>query len=228
VNAPPPGQTGDRAAFVDRLRGRLANGVPANPAHPPAPARPDVPLAVSDLLDPDDLVGSFERNALAAKVLVTRVAGDAVPGSVVDALLAERPIGRAVVSRDPEAEGVGALLAARGVDVAPVGTDASAAADLGVTGCAAALATTGTLVQDSRRAGGRTASLLPPVHLCVVPASRIVVSTAEVLRCLGDGRALPSNLVLITGPSRSADIEQIIALGVHGPVEVRVVLLEGC
>ena len=66
------------------------------------------------------------------------------------------------------------------------------------------------------------------MHLCVVRASRVVASTAEVLRALGDGRELPSNLALITGPSRSADIEQIIALGVHGPLEVRVVLLEGC
>jgi L-lactate utilization protein LutC len=105
--------------------------------------------------------------------------------------------------------------------------DTSARADVGVTGAMAGLATTGTVVQHSGRAGGRTASLLPPVHLCVLPASRVVASTAEVLRHLG-AEPLPSNIVLITGPSRSGDIEQIIALGVHGPLVVRVVLLEGC
>ena len=218
--------TGDRAAFVDRLRSRLAAGTPANPAHPLPPPLVAVPIAVSTLLDPDDLVGSFVRNAEAARVHVTRVAGDAVPPEVIDALLTERSVRRAVATREPEAQAVAALLAARGVDVAPLGKDASAAADLGVTGALAGLATTGTVVQHSGLAGGRTASLLPPVHLCVLPASRIVASTADVLRTLGDGRSLPSNIALVTGPSRSGDIEQIIALGVHGPLEVRVVVLD--
>ena len=223
----PAAQTGDRAAFVGRLRAQLAAGVPANPAHPLPAALAEVPIAVSTLLDADDLVGSFVRNAQAARVHVTRTAGATVPGAMVDALLAERTIRRAVVTREPEAQAVGALLAARGVDVAPVGKDASANADLGVTGALAGLATTGTVVQHSGHAGGRTASLLPPVHLCVLPASRIVASTADVLRAFGDGRALPSNIVLVTGPSRSGDIEQIIALGVHGPLEVRVIVLDG-
>ena len=221
-------ESGDRSAFLGRIRGRLADGVLANAAHPMGPPLDAVPVARSTLLDADDLLGSFVRNAQDARVLVTRIAGDAVPAAYVDALLAERPIRRAVVSREPEAAHVAELLAARGVDIAPVGKEASAAADLGVTGAIAGLATTGSVVQHSGRAGGRTASLLPPIHLCVLPASRVVASTADVLRTLGDGRQLPSNIAIITGPSRSGDIEQIIALGVHGPLEVRVVLLEGC
>ena len=224
----PGADTGDRAAFVDRLRSRLAAGTPTNPAHPlPAPVE-RVPIAVSTLLDPDDLVGSFVRNAEAAGVHVTRVEGDAVPPELIDVLLADRTVRRAVATREPEARAVAAQLVARGVEVMPLGKDASAAADLGVTGALAGLATTGTVVQHSGLAGGRTASLLPPIHLCVLRASRIVASTAEVLRTLGDGRALPSNIALVTGPSRSGDIEQIIALGVHGPLEVRVIVLDGC
>lgn len=221
-------ETGDRAAFLARLRGRLADGVPANPAHPLPPRRDDVPVPRSSLLDPDDLVGSFVRNAEAARVVVTVVAGDAVPLAYVDELLAAHPARRAVVSREPEAQAVGRALAERGVEVLAVSKEASATADLGVTGAIAGLATTGSVVQHSGAAGGRTASLLPPVHLCVLPASRIVASTSDVLRTLADGRTLPSNLAVITGPSRSGDIEQIIALGVHGPLEVRVVVLTDC
>jgi L-lactate dehydrogenase complex protein LldG len=221
-------ESGDRAAFLGRLRGRLVGGVPANPAHPLPPRRDDVPIARSSLLDVDDLVGSFVRNADAARVVVTRTPGDSVPEAHLDELLAAHLVRRAVVSREPEAQAIGRMLAARGIEISPVGTVASAAADLGVTGAVAGLATTGSVVQDSGVAGGRTASLLPPLHLCVLPASRIVASTSDVLRTLGDGRPLPSNLVIITGPSRSGDIEQIIALGVHGPLEVRVVVLDGC
>lgn len=221
-------ESGDRAAFLDRLRGRLAHGVPANPAHPLPPRRDDVPVPRSTLLDPDDLVGSFVRNADAAKVLVHRTPGAEPTDGYLDELVATHTVRRAVVSNEPEAQAIGRRLAERGVEIAPVGKDASAAADLGVTSAIAGLATTGSVVQHSGAAGGRTASLLPPIHLCLLPASRIVASTSDVLRGLGDGRTLPSNLAIITGPSRSGDIEQIIALGVHGPLEVRVVILDGC
>ena len=223
-----PLESGDRAAFLGRLRRRLASGVPVNPAHPlPAPLAAGVPFVVSSMLDEDDLVGSFIANATAVKVTVHDVADDCVPDSLVADIVARHGVGRAVLSREPQAQEVGRQLVALGVTTSQVDTVASAAADLGVTSAVAAIATTGTVVQHSGAAGGRTASLLPAVHLCVLPASRFVGTSAEVLRSLGTAE-LPSNLALITGPSRSADIEQIIALGVHGPVAVEVVVLRGC
>jgi L-lactate dehydrogenase complex protein LldG len=220
-------ETGDRTAFLGRLRRQLANGVPVNLAHPlPAPVD-SVPVPRSSLLDDRDLVGSFERNATEARAVVHRL-GDTVPDSFVAELIERHRVRRAVVSNEPEAQAVGARLAALGVEVSPVSIEASANADLGVTGAIAALATTGSLVQSAGTTGGRTASLLPPVHLCVLPASRIVASTSDVLRGLGAPGRLPSNLVFITGPSRSGDIELIIALGVHGPLVVEVALLTTC
>jgi L-lactate dehydrogenase complex protein LldG len=216
----------ERAAFLDTIRARLALGTPANPAHPlPPPLHDGVPLVRSSLLDPGDLVGSFARNATAVKAVVHQVDSEELPPELLQEVVARHQVRRVVVSTDPEAEAAGQRLARQGVEVSSVGTRTSAAADLGITVAAAAIATTGSVLQDSGRSGGRTASLLPPVHLCIVPASRIVPGTAEVLRSLGDGRALPSNLVLITGPSRSGDIEQTMALGVHGPVTVELVVL---
>ena len=218
-------ETGDRAVFLDRLRSRLAGGVPTNAAHPMSPALDAVPLVHSVRLDADDLVGSFVRNATTVRALVHDIDGDTVPEDLVDAVIERHRVRRAVVTPEPEADAVASRLTDRGVDVSGVTVAASAAADLGVTSAVAAIATTGTLVQDSRAAGGRSGSLLPPVHLCILPASRIVGTSAAVLRVLGDGRALPSNLVLITGPSRSGDIEQIMTLGVHGPLTVEIALL---
>jgi L-lactate dehydrogenase complex protein LldG len=222
----PPGESGDRTAFLGRIRRRTATAPPPNLAHPPpAPLTGPPPIARSVLLDADDLVGSFCRNALEIKAGVHRVTSAGELAAVVGALVTRLGVRRAVASKQPEAWSVVERLTAAGVDVQPLSRDASAAADLGVTVATAAIATTGTVVQRSDVVGGRTASLLPPVHLCLVPASCIVANSADVLRRLGD-EPLPSNVVLITGPSRSADIEQIIAMGVHGPVAVELVVLE--
>ena len=96
-------------------------------------------------------------------------------------------------------------------------------ADLGVTSAIAAVAATGSVVVDAAAAGGRGASLLPTVHLCVVPRARLVATPSDVLR--RGAMPLPSNRVLVTGPSRTGDIEQIITLGVHGPTAVHVLLV---
>ena len=218
-------ETGDRAAFLGRLRSRLAGGVPSNPAHPMPPPLDGVPLVRSERLDPADVVGSFVRNATAVRVLVHDIDAADVPDALIVDVVTRHNVRRAVVTPEPDVDGVAARLADLGVDVGGVSVPTSAAADIGVTSAVAAIATTGTVVQDSGAAGGRSASLLPPVHLCVLPASRIVATSADVLRGLGDGRRLPSNLVLVTGPSRSGDIEQIMTLGVHGPLAVEVVLL---
>lgn len=98
------------------------------------------------------------------------------------------------------------------------------AADLGVTGAVCGIALTGTIVVDSSRAGGRLASLLPPLHLALLPIDAMVADAGEVLRAL-PARRLPSNLVFVTGPSKSADTELVLTVGVHGPRKVVVALL---
>ena len=95
-------------------------------------------------------------------------------------------------------------------------------ATLGVTRCAAAIADTGTLMLVFDAAPPRSTSLLPRVHLAVVEDDDLVPSLGDAL-----GRVpspAPSAITFVTGPSRSADIEQILTLGVHGPGRVHVVL----
>jgi L-lactate dehydrogenase complex protein LldG len=104
--------------------------------------------------------------------------------------------------------------------------DACAAADIGITSADYALAETGTLVMLSSRQEARLVSLLPPVHVAIVPGSRILANLDELLSLLPKPAEQTSSMVLITGPSRTADIEQILVRGVHGPGEIYAVIVE--
>ena len=86
------------------------------------------------------------------------------------------------------------------------------------------LADTGSVVLVSSPAEPRARSLLPDVHVSLLREDRILPGLDELFAALGGD--LPSSLAIVTGPSRSADIEQRLAVGVHGPGEVHVVILE--
>ncbi len=116
-------------------------------------------------------------------------------------------------------------------------------ADLGITGVDYLVAETGSLVLLMRPGEPRTLSLLPPVHIAVAEQAQIVPDLFDVFAALGtsltlpspwgrgqgegpvDGPALPSCLTLITGPSKTGDIELRLVTGVHGPGELHVILL---
>lgn len=97
--------------------------------------------------------------------------------------------------------------------------------DAAVTGVSAAIAETGTIVCTSGPDQARGASLIPPVHIAVVSASQILPDLCDYLAQLVDGDDLPANTNLISGPSKTADIEGILITGVHGPGELHVVLI---
>jgi L-lactate dehydrogenase complex protein LldG len=102
--------------------------------------------------------------------------------------------------------------------------DLQAAAAIGVTGCDAAIAETGSLVLLSGAGKPRTASLLPPVHLAVVRRSDLRATMGEFFRERAADIAASSCCTFVTGPSRTADIELTLTLGVHGPGQVIVIV----
>jgi L-lactate dehydrogenase complex protein LldG len=109
--------------------------------------------------------------------------------------------------------------------------EASFTATVGITGVDFALAETGSLVVTSLTEGAQLASLAPPVHVALYRRSQLVASLDEVLERLRVAShpdlALPGrSVVFITGTSRTADIEQILIRGVHGPGEVHAILVE--
>jgi L-lactate dehydrogenase complex protein LldG len=99
-------------------------------------------------------------------------------------------------------------------------------ADVGITSADYALAETGTFVLLSSPQEARLISLLPPVHIAVFPRSRMLANLDELLAILPNPAEQTSSMVLITGPSRTADIEQILVRGVHGPGEIYAVIVE--
>jgi L-lactate dehydrogenase complex protein LldG len=103
----------------------------------------------------------------------------------------------------------------------------AAAAGLGVTAVDYALADSGTLCLLAGKDEPRTASLLPPVHVAVLRPRQIIRGLDDLFALLpADSRALSSAVTLITGPSRTADIELTLVVGVHGPQQLHVILAE--
>ncbi len=99
-----------------------------------------------------------------------------------------------------------------------------ARADVGLSGAEAGLAETGSIIVHSGSEKSRLATLLPPVHVAMVAVSCL---TPDLFTWVS-GRAgdMPANVVLISGPSKTADIEFTLTLGVHGPGRLIVVLYE--
>jgi L-lactate dehydrogenase complex protein LldG len=91
--------------------------------------------------------------------------------------------------------------------------------DLGVTGCDCLVAQTGSVIVSTVSAGGRALSVLPPTHLVVARRNQIIPDLATAMALLRKryDRHWPSALSVITGPSRTADIEKILVMGAHGP-----------
>jgi L-lactate dehydrogenase complex protein LldG len=98
-------------------------------------------------------------------------------------------------------------------------------ADVGLTTALAAAASTSTLALAFDAGHRRRTALVPPVHVAVLPTQRLVPDYGEVLAALARVRPAPSGMRLVSGPSSSGDIEQVHIRGMHGPVQVHVVVV---
>ncbi len=99
--------------------------------------------------------------------------------------------------------------------------------DVGITTAQAAIAETGTLVLDAAKEHHRLASLVPPIHIAIIDAASIFHTLGEALAFIHRKGDISPAVTFITGPSRTADIELTLAIGVHGPQELYVIVNEG-
>lgn len=189
-----------REEFLGRLRVGGGDGV----ADPPPAARPRF---ARPRTGPNGFIEAWQALGGTAE----RIAADELPAAVASY----------AAGRD------GPVLATEGIDVAAdltwpdCGPQAAAGAAVGVVRAVAAAAQTGTVLLRADDNRGRAASLLPPACIFVIDATTVVDTLGDHLRSVEDP---PSQLVAVTGPSRSADIESTLVIGVHGPGEVHAIL----
>jgi L-lactate dehydrogenase complex protein LldG len=96
------------------------------------------------------------------------------------------------------------------------------ACDASITTCEALVARTGSILLSSASTSGRTVSVYAPVHICIAYTSQLVFDIKDALQLIKEKYPdqIPSLITLATGPSRTADIEKTLVVGVHGPKEV--------
>ncbi len=188
-----------------------------------APTPPAVPDDLVRLCHAsDDLPGVFTEHAVAVGMEVERCAARDVP-SIVLRILSDVNAVNVACSVDQLVQ----PLTHAGITLVNWHHDPSLSglfdADASVTRVHAALAETGTLVCDGDAQHARGLSLVPPLHIAIVYHRDILPDMLDMMRC---DTSPPSGEALITGPSKTADIEGVLVRGVHGPGRVVVVLVD--
>lgn len=208
-----------REQILATVRAGLRGATPE--ALPPPPATTSVP--------PGERIEHFTAILTRVGGRVDRVADLAAASRRIGELLAHAGVQRLLASDAPELRSVLQALPAD-VRVLPLDAarDESLAAGAGITCAQWGIAETGTLVLASAAERHRLASLLPALHIVVLPVSRLLGSLGEAFARLRapDGAPVSRTITFVTGPSRTADIELTLVVGVHGPKELHVLLVD--
>ena len=208
-----------RDHILHKVRTAIGRGT-SQPREEPPPVLLRVPEA-----NPEQRIEAFRQaiEKLSGQTYIATSAEDAL--NHITSLISGR---RAVASNNPFLQELG-VTRLDGIESGITDTGelrkACAEADIGITSADYALADTGSLVMLSSKNESRLISLLPPTHIAVVSRQRLLTGLDELFTVIPKPEERSSSMVLITGPSRTADIEQILIRGVHGPGEIYVVLV---
>jgi L-lactate dehydrogenase complex protein LldG len=217
-----------REAMLRRIREAAAAGNRAG-GSPPLPERGGVGYQGAG----DDLVERFREEFTRAGGQLHVVADRAEVANTVAEFVRSRSIRRLLLGCGELLDSLPLvqLLHHAGVEVASPGLVEGSqrgtrfAAEMGVTEVDYLVAETGSVVVASRPEHPRSLSLLPPIHVAVAERRQLIADLFDLFELLG-GEDLPACLSIITGPSKTGDIELRLVTGVHGPGEVHVVLVD--
>jgi len=225
-----------REEFLSRVRKALGRSGEQPPAPPPLDLAGVLPP-----LAPSDYLSKFEAEWQKVAGVAYRVANPTELESILEKILAQHDVKSVVLSANPwlaELQLAQRLSRPdRPVSVwtgdtatLPAFQKTSFTAGVGITGVDLVLAESGTLVLSSRSEGAQMTSMAPPVHIALYRQNQLVGSLEDVLARLPVSPTLETapgrSVVFVTGTSRTADIEQILIRGVHGPREAYAILVE--
>lgn len=203
--------TAAREEILRRVRSALRDVTAGDQADAPAPGVYRKRSEESR----EDIVARFAERVSEYRATVHQVAAGDLPAAIA-ATLQRRGIRRLVVPADlPEAWPPGDIQLLRDEQLSPEELDA---ADGVLTGCAAGIAETGTIILDGGpRQGRRAITLAPDYHLCVIEESQIVALVPEAIALLHEAAQAGRPITFVSGPSATSDIELNRVEGVHGP-----------
>jgi L-lactate dehydrogenase complex protein LldG len=224
----------DQSNVLDDVRRALGRTA----TRPPEPLEPFIEPTIK--ADVPELITRFTEEATAVRAQVHRVSDKLQFVERITEICAGDKGHEIALSRvELLAEiDLGSELIARGFSIAPeldaLDHDSLIArlanCGAGVTAVDYAIAETGTIVLSSDEPNALLVSLLPPVHIALLRSSQIMASLDGVISRLSKERislADPSrSITLITGPSRTSDVELVLSIGVHGPKELHVIILD--
>jgi L-lactate dehydrogenase complex protein LldG len=228
----------DRQQFLSRVRIALGKTPAASSSAAPASAPPPIDEQLVRLARAEDpLLDLFASRAEETGMIVHRQTQDNIADALIrllETLHIKRAAGAlGAAGRQLSLDDALARSGVEQVDVQRGDDEPNFAAqyelDAGLTDVHAALAETGTLVVNSDASHSRGLSLVPPIHIAIVRQSDIMPDMIDYWARLAGmpGVALPSSQVFITGPSKTADIEGELIVGVHGPGQVHILLVAG-
>ncbi len=229
-STPLPDTRAARSAILGLLRGGTPPTPLPRPDLQPYRAGPYGRGSLGPRLDPATLVAGFEAAARAWRAEVRHAQPDDWP-AVLKAELAARGCRHVAVGTSPRLQ-AGLAEALQGLKVSrfdrPLETwkaELFDEVDVGITDTLAGVADTGTLVLQPGPQEPRTLSLVPPLHVALLRASTLHASLPAAFLALAPEADMPANLLLVTGPSKTADIQQVLAYGAHGPKALVIIVV---
>ncbi len=226
-------ETGPAASARERILGRLRAARPDEAEATPAPDA--AAFFSAKTWPPEERLARLRRCMEAVRAEFLEATAATWPAVVRDFLGAAGARSLMAGAGSPLAAPLAAACAADGQPalvlydrpIEEIKASLFSSVDAGITCCLGGIAETGGLVLCPTPREPRLLSLVPPIHLVLLDPARIWDTFWQALRELGWAAAMPRNALVISGPSKTADIEQTLAYGVHGPKRLVVVLVPG-
>lgn len=220
-----------RQEILTAIRQNLAKSAPFDAARrqhhalPEKPTTTAAPLVSSADLQKISLLERFRENLVSIGGSCSIVGGEREGAAAIQAIFDRSQARRVAVSDAALVEKTIGFLQTDAEFIKNASAAALFECDFGVTSAQWAIAETGTLVLESEKEFNRLASLVPPVHICLLEMNNMRRTLGEILQIL-NGENLSRAITFITGPSRTSDIELTLAIGVHGPAELHVIVID--